>query len=50
LADPEFYRRGTGIQETQQGHGRLQKEIETMTERWAEALQQLEALEEQAGE
>ena len=50
LADPEFYRQGTGIQEAQQGYGRLQKEMETMTERWAEALQQLEGLEAQAGE
>ena len=50
LADPEFYRLGTGIQETQQGYGRLQKEIEILTERWAEALHQLEGLEAQAGE
>ena len=49
LADPEFYRQGTGIQAAQQGYGRLQKEIETMTERWAEALQELEALEAAGG-
>jgi ATP-binding cassette subfamily F protein 3 len=49
LADPEFYRQGKGVQEAQQGYGRLQKEIEILTERWAEALQELEALEAQAG-
>ena len=50
LADPEFYRQGTGIQEAQHGYGRLQKEIERATDRWAEALQQLEELEAQADE
>ena len=50
LADPEFYRQGTGIQEAQQGYGRLQKEMEVLTDRWTQAFQQLEELEAQAGE
>jgi ATP-binding cassette subfamily F protein 3 len=45
LADPDFYRAGSGIQGAQQRYGQMQKEIEELTARWGEALARLEALE-----
>jgi ATP-binding cassette subfamily F protein 3 len=45
LADPDFYRAGSGIQGAHQRYGQIQKEIEELTARWGEALARLEALE-----
>jgi ATP-binding cassette subfamily F protein 3 len=51
LADPDFYRAGNGIQETNQRYGLIQKEIEELTGRWEEAVARLEELEKaEAGE
>ena len=47
LADPDFYRTGTGIQETHQRYGLLQKEIEESTARWEEATLRLEKMEDE---
>lgn len=49
LADPDFYRAGSGIQGAHQRYGQIQKEIEELTARWGEALARLEGLEKTDG-